>query len=136
MIKFKKWFMWDFKKGMVLCSARWCVKISCALFYKLVLCKYNKNQFQLMYVTSMTNVCPYAILSNRDSLLLATFSFSIWLFILYFNNTRMFPCKDVGDGATSEARASPLFSLLHKEISLQMKIIGNHVISIAECWFL
>ena len=36
--------------------------------------------------------------------------------------------KSIGDGVTSEARASPLLSLLHKEISLQMKIIGNHVI--------
>ena len=44
--------------------------------------------------------------------------------------------KGVGDSATSKATASPLCPLLHKKISLQIKIIGNSVIGIAECWFL
>ena len=43
--------------------------------------------------------------------------------------------KGVGDSVRSEARASPLLSLLHKDIGLQIKIIRNCVISIAEHLF-
>ena len=50
-----------------------------------------------------------------------------------FNVCHVCMCKGVGGGVTSRARALPLLPLLHKEISLQMKIIENHVISIAEC---
>ena len=43
-------------------------------------------------------------------------------------------CKGVGDDVTSDARAPPFLSL-PKEISLQIKIIRNRVLSIVERCF-
>ena len=58
------------------------------------------------------------------------------ILVTLFNACHVCMSKDVGDGVTSRARALPLLPLLHKEISLQIKIIGNHVIIITEFWFL